>query len=369
MQRLLFQKTYEYDGLSEYQNKAYRKAVRAVVLKEGKILMLKTVNGDYKFPGGGVKRGEEEQEALRREVLEEAGYCLDKIEKHLGTVVERKKDSFKENTLFEMESLYFLCQVEGEQGPQKLDGYEMDLQLTPVWVSLDQAIEGNEKVLYKSRDIHFRWILRETDILKELKKLDREKEKITTVYFVRHAEPAHGHKEDKTRPLTPDGLSDSEKVTEFFNEKEVHAYYSSPYLRSTTTIQGSAEEKGLKITELWDLRERENGKSENTKDMIRRRWQDFDFHEEGGESLSMVQKRNREALSLILNREAGKTVVVGTHGTALSTILNSYQPSFHVEDFFRIIDFMPYIIKLRFRGEEFLDMKEEFYVHRPYNRK
>ena len=42
----------------------------------------------------------------------------------------------------------------------------------------------------------------------------------------------------------------------------------------------------------------------------------------GGESLRSVQERNIAALTDILTAERDKTVVVGTHGTALSTILN-----------------------------------------------
>ena len=36
----------------------------------------------------------------------------------------------------------------------------------------------------------------------------------------------------------------------------------------------------------------------------------------------MVQGRNMEALNKILSDNQGKEIVVGTHGTALSTILN-----------------------------------------------
>ncbi len=365
---MLFQRFYKPQNLPLTSGKSYRKAVRAVIMKNGQILMLRTINGDYKFPGGGVKKDEEDTEALRREVMEETGFSLSQVGACLGRVLERKKDDFLEDTIFEMESLYFLCSVSGEQGDQALEGYELDLQFTPVWISLEEAISDNEKVLQKGEDLHFRWIERETDILKELRSLENREDMVTTVYFVRHAEPVHGHKEDRTRPLTVEGQEDSKKVTEFFKEKDVHAYYSSPYLRSKDTIRGSAEEKGMDIEEHFGLRERENGKIENTKEMIRKRWEDFHFHEDEGESLTMVQKRNLEAFTEILEKESGRTVVVGTHGTALSMILHHYNPDFQVEDFFRIIDFMPYIVKLTFQGDKLMDLSEEFYLQRIYKR-
>lgn len=73
-----------------------------------------------------------------------------------------------------------------------------------------------------------------------------------------------------------------------------------------------------------------------------------DYHEKGGESIAMVQKRNIEALNKILSDNPDKEIVVGTHGTALSTILNFYDNRFDCDDFLRISDWMPYIIELDF---------------------
>ena len=58
-----------------------------------------------------------------------------------------------------------------------------------------------------------------------------------------------------------------------------------------------------------------------------------------------------EALKEVLSDYAGKTVVIGTHGTALSTILNYYDTSFGLNDFLRIVNWMPYIVELTFEGE------------------
>lgn len=37
---------------------------------------------------------------------------------------------------------------------------------------------------------------------------------MTSIYFVRHAQPDHDWGDDSTRPLTPEGVSDSAKVYE-----------------------------------------------------------------------------------------------------------------------------------------------------------
>ena len=53
---MLFERIYEPKDLKDYPEKSHRKAVRAVIMNGDRLLMLKTVHGDYKFPGGGSMR-------------------------------------------------------------------------------------------------------------------------------------------------------------------------------------------------------------------------------------------------------------------------------------------------------------------------
>ena len=57
---------------------------------------------------------------------------------------------------------------------------------------------------------------------------------MTRVYFVRHAQPKHDWKEDRTRPLTEEGKKDSAIVLEFLKDKKIEAFYCSPYKRLKT---------------------------------------------------------------------------------------------------------------------------------------
>ncbi len=192
---------------------------------------------------------------------------------------------------------------------------------------------------------------------------------MTKIYFVRHAQPEHGWKDDKTRPLTQEGIFDAKQVLEFLKNKQIHEFYCSPYIRSLDTIKESANyfNKDIKIDER--LRERESGTSAHNHEMIRRRWEDKDFHEECGESINMVQERNVSALMEILNKNADKSIVIGTHGTALSSILNYFDPKFDVDSFFRIIDWMPYILELEFDGTKLNSKAEHLYVYKEFDKK
>lgn len=192
---------------------------------------------------------------------------------------------------------------------------------------------------------------------------------MTSIYFVRHAQPLYTWEDDRTRPLSEEGKKDAEKVYEIMLDTPIHYAVSSPYQRSMVTIWTCAQSHHLAIVTDERLRERVSGKGENaTMDLIRRRWADFDYHERGGESLRMVQERNMDAVRELLENHPEENILVGTHGTALSTILNYYDPEYQFDDFLRIIDFTPYIIRLDFEGakcvgkEEILIIKKEYKI-------
>ena len=142
---------------------------------------------------------------------------------------------------------------------------------------------------------------------------------MTKVYFVRHAQPDFSWEEDRTRPLTEEGKHDSAIVLEFLKDKEIDAFYCSPYKRSIDTIADTASFYKMEIMTDERLREREKGPDGNNHGMFRKRWDDHNYHEEGGESIAMVQERNMAALNEILLDNDGKNIVIGTHGTALSS--------------------------------------------------
>lgn len=146
-----------------------RQAVRAVILKNGKILMVHTKKGDYKFPGGGVKKQEELKAALKREVAEETGYIVKVIGERLGTIIQRNINQFNAKGIFEMTSHYYYCDVKDIPESQHLEKYEEDQEFEPVWISLGDAIQRNEMILQGDKENINPWVYRETLALKRLK--------------------------------------------------------------------------------------------------------------------------------------------------------------------------------------------------------
>jgi 2,3-bisphosphoglycerate-dependent phosphoglycerate mutase len=192
------------------------------------------------------------------------------------------------------------------------------------------------------------------------------------VFFVRHAQPEHAWENDRTRPLTAEGNSDVKKVLEFFKDKNIDQFYSSPYRRSVDTIAKTANHFCKEIILDERFREREKGKEGNNHGMFQKRWADLNFHEEGGESIAMVQERNIAALKDIITKniqvsnKADINIVIGTHGTALSSILHYYDSSYSCESFLRIIDWMPYIIELNFDKDQYVDKIEHLHIEKEF---
>ena len=189
---------------------------------------------------------------------------------------------------------------------------------------------------------------------------------MTRVYFVRHAQSDWRSGSDRERGLTAEGREDTKVVLDFLRDKQADAFYCSPYRRSLDTIRESAEHFGLPIHTDERLRERETVPGGNCRELFQKRWADLDWHEPGGESLRSVQRRNIAALTDILTADRDKNAVIGTHGTALSTMLNYFDSGFGCDDFLRIIDWMPYIIELDFAGTDYLSKTEHVYVEKVF---
>jgi 2,3-bisphosphoglycerate-dependent phosphoglycerate mutase len=187
---------------------------------------------------------------------------------------------------------------------------------------------------------------------------------MTSVYFVRHAEPDIECKEDRIRPLTAAGLEDSKEVTRILKDKNIHYLMSSPYKRSMDTIRNLADTLHMEIHTDEDFRERHAGKwlYDGFLEFIRNQWEDFQYRISDGENLSEVQSRNMKALQKVLEEHKDENIVIATHGTALGSILNFYDPSFGYEDFMRILSFMPYIVRLDFENGTCVAKVEELII-------
>jgi ADP-ribose pyrophosphatase YjhB (NUDIX family) len=136
---ILAEITEEEVGLKPSKPSSYtlRKASRAVVSGPGgKVaLMYSPRDRSYELPGGGIEDGENAEEALRREALEESGYRI-RINRCVGVNMEYRNAS----RLLKI-SYCFLAHTVGRPKKPRLDRFEVAAGLMLMWVeNIDDAI-------------------------------------------------------------------------------------------------------------------------------------------------------------------------------------------------------------------------------------
>lgn len=176
---------------------------------------------------------------------------------------------------------------------------------------------------------------------------------MTHIYFVRHAEPNYQNHDDALRELTPKGLADRALAADYLRDKGIYAVLSSPYRRAVDTVAPLADALGLTVETVDSFRERAVGSwVADFGGYSQRQWADFDYKLAGGESLREVERRSLAAMNEVLERFAGRTVAIGSHGTALSAIIHHFRPRFGYDDFQRIKGLFPWIVRFDFAGPE-----------------
>ena len=125
-----------------------RTAIRGVIHYQNKLLMVRTNEGDYKFPGGGMEEGETDKETLLREITEETGYTDIHIGLLIGKTFEQNIDTEDPEQYFQMESCYYECWLMSDRRAESvMDDYEEKLGFAPEFVTVEEAYRSNRKLL------------------------------------------------------------------------------------------------------------------------------------------------------------------------------------------------------------------------------
>ena len=89
----------------------------------------------YSLPGGGIEDGENKEEAVKREILEETGYHCE-IVNELGYVYENRA-----HCNFEQYSYYYIAKTVGSQSQICLDECECESKMEVQWHTLEKVIQ------------------------------------------------------------------------------------------------------------------------------------------------------------------------------------------------------------------------------------
>jgi len=186
---------------------------------------------------------------------------------------------------------------------------------------------------------------------------------MTTIYFIRHAQADNSFRDGRNRPLTEKGMTDRGLATAYLSDKQVDTVLSSPFRRAIDTVQEYADKHGFIIRTIEDFRERKGDSDMNLyhpgfATFMQRQWADFTYTYSDGECLGEVQMRNIAALNEVLKVYENQSVVIGTHGTALSIIVNHYDKTYSFADFMAMAELLPWAVKMTFDGLECTDIKK-----------
>lgn len=149
-----------------------RLAAKALLVRAGRLLVLRSRLGDLKLPGGGVDPGETPHEALVRELSEECGLDGVRVGEQVLTVVD-SRPAREPGAIWRMTSLHLLATSDAEpQGPRALEGYEVDLGFVPVWTAPREMLASNRAFLETADPQWVRetvwWVPREVAVLERL---------------------------------------------------------------------------------------------------------------------------------------------------------------------------------------------------------
>ena len=122
-----------------------RPSVRGIMIKDGRLAVVYSKKFDYyKYAGGGIEAGEDHKAALIREISEETGLTvIPESIREFGSFLRIQKSRYAENTVFEQENFYYLCETEDEAASQHLDEYESDEGFTLEYAKPEHIIEVN----------------------------------------------------------------------------------------------------------------------------------------------------------------------------------------------------------------------------------
>ena len=144
-----------------------RIAVRGIIFKNDRLLMIRSDFGEVKFPGGGQEPGESDMDTLIRETVEETGYRVIPESIRPFGEVEEKRLSVHEPMIWHMVSRYYFCEVEDTQGECHYTENEKKHGFQQIWITLDEAIRTNEEMLHAEGVKP--WNQRECSVLKLLR--------------------------------------------------------------------------------------------------------------------------------------------------------------------------------------------------------
>ena len=132
---------------------------------------------------------------------------------------------------------------------------------------------------------------------------------------------------NEKNPLSVEGEKRAEVLSKVDLLRDVLVVYSSHYVRAMSTAKYLCEANNIRLNVDSRFGERKFGvknMSELPNDFFEKQILDWNFKLNDGESLNEVSVRMRDGLFDLLDKYSGKTIMIFSHGTALTTMLKEW---------------------------------------------
>jgi len=154
----------------------------------------------------------------------------------------------------------------------------------------------------------------------------------TIVYLLRHAQSLPDQEVAEPEwPLSDTGVEQALALVEPLNKLEIDRIFTSPFRRAIATISPYCSGNDLAFEINEDLRERklkEQSMLDDWQDLIERAWDDFDYALLNCESGYSCQNRISNCISSLVTTHPGDTLLISSHGNAISLYLNKLDSAF-----------------------------------------
>ena len=175
------------------------------------------------------------------------------------------------------------------------------------------------------------------------------------IYLLRHAESAPSPDVPEPEwPLSADGRTQAEKLVPVLADLPISAIYSSPFPRAIDTVRPFADQAGLAVNLVEDLRERRLSSGvaplPQWRAMLKKAWAEFDWAPPGGESNIQCQHRMFATLRGLTAAHPGESILAASHGNAIALFLNSIDSSFGFDEWAALRN--PDLFLVSYRSED-----------------
>ena len=154
----------------------------------------------------------------------------------------------------------------------------------------------------------------------------------TIVYLLRHAQSLPDQEiAEPDWPLSKSGARQAVALIEPLKKLEIDRVFTSPFRRSIATISPYCSSNDLTFEINEELRERklkEQSMIENWQDLIEKAWNDFDYALPNCETGHSCQSRMSNCISGLVTAHPGKTLLMSSHGNAISLYLTKLDSNF-----------------------------------------